>query len=74
MVRRIEIIDEAIKNIPSGFRNKYPEISWKSVAGMRDKLMHHYFGVDLEKVWKTIIDDIPRLKEEIKEILKREPR
>jgi uncharacterized protein with HEPN domain len=49
--RSIEIIGEAVKNIPLEIRNKYPLIDWKDMAGMRDKLIHHYFGIDHEIVW-----------------------
>ncbi len=69
IIRRLEIIGEATKNIPSSFREKYPNIEWQKIAGLRDKLIHHYFGVDLELVWKVIKDDLPILKQNIKEIL-----
>lgn len=65
VIRRIEIIGEAVKNLPKSFTDKYPEIPWAKIAGMRDKLMHHYFGVDLILVWKTIKEDIPLLKNQI---------
>ena len=71
-IRRIEVIGEAVKNLPMDFREKYNNLPWKEIAGMRDKLMHHYFGVDLEKVWKTVKDDIPLLKEQVEDILKQE--
>jgi len=70
IIRQIEIIGEAVKNLPLEFKEKYPKIPWKDIAGMRDKLLHHYFGVDLEKVWVTLEGDIPKLKEEIISILK----
>ena len=69
-IRRLEIIGEAVKNIPTSFREKYPEIPWANIAGMRDKLMHHYFGVDLSAVWKVIKDDMFILKNEIIKIKK----
>lgn len=65
VIRQIEIIGEAVKNIPDYFRNKHPDIPWKDIAGMRDKLMHHYFGVNLDTVWKVIQEDIPDLKTKI---------
>ena len=58
VVRQIEIIGEAVKNLPEDFRNKHKDVPWKDIAGMRDKLMHHYFGVNLEIVWKTTKEDI----------------
>lgn len=68
VVRSIEIIGEAVKNLPVEFRNKYANIPWSKIAGMRDKLMHHYFGVNLNTVWKVIKEDLPNLKEKILKI------
>ena len=69
-IRRIEIIGEAVRNLPDSFKKEYSNIEWREIIGMRDKLIHNYFGVDLEKVWKVVEDEIPKLKKEIKEILK----
>ena len=68
IIRQIEIIGEAVKNLPNSFREKYPKVPWKGIAGMRDKLMHHYFGVDLKAVWKVVKEDLPDLKKEILKI------
>lgn len=56
VMRRIEIIGEVVKNLPNDFRKQYPEIEWKKQAGMRDVLIHEYFGVDLNLVWQTAQD------------------
>jgi uncharacterized protein with HEPN domain len=68
-IRQIEIIGEAIKNLPDEFKEKYPEIRWRGIAGMRDKIIHHYFGIDVIKIWEVIEKDIPKLKEQINKIL-----
>ena len=70
VVRAIEIIGEAIKNIPASVKSKHKEIPWRDAADMRNKLIHEYFGVNLKVVWKTIKEDIPDLKEKISKILK----
>jgi len=62
VIRRIEIIGEAVKNIPSEVKDKYSEIPWKKIAAMRDILIHEYFGIDLELTWAVVIKDIPELK------------
>lgn len=68
--RNFEIIGEAVKNLSEDFRNQYPNIPFKQVAGMRDKLIHDYFGVDYEILWKTIQDKLPQFKSEIDELIK----
>ncbi len=65
VIRRIEIIGEAIKNVPNIFKEKYPQIPWKQITGMRDILIHQYFGVDLNLTWEVIIKELPKLKKEI---------
>ncbi|MDD3014574.1 MAG: DUF86 domain-containing protein [Candidatus Gastranaerophilales bacterium] len=67
--RNFEIIGEAVKNLPDEFKNKYPEIPFKQIAGMRDKLIHDYFGVDYEIVWKTIKTKLPEFRENIQELV-----
>ncbi|MBI2665832.1 DUF86 domain-containing protein [Candidatus Woesearchaeota archaeon] len=69
-VRRLEIIGEAVKNLPPSFREKYTEIAWKDFAGLRDKLIHQYFGVNLNTVWHIVLEDLPRLKKVIEISLK----
>ena len=67
--RRLEIIGEATKLLSKDLRNKFSEIPWKDIAGMRDKLIHGYFIVDLDEVWSTSMRDIPKLRKNIKKII-----
>lgn len=67
-IRRLEVIGEAVKNLPLSLRDKYPEVHWKGVAGFRDVLTHGYFKIDLNLVWKIIKDDLPVLKKQILQI------
>lgn len=67
--RMLTIIGEAAKNISPQLRKEYPEIPWKATAGMRDKIMHHYFGVDYEAVFETVRSDVPVLKQGVMAIL-----
>jgi len=68
VVRRLEIIGEAVKNIDEDFRNKYPEIPWKRIAGLRDIIAHEYFGVKLERIWAVVRKDISDLKKKMSRI------
>ncbi|MBU8902821.1 MAG: DUF86 domain-containing protein [Victivallales bacterium] len=68
--RSFEIIGEASKNIPQNIKNMYPKVEWKAMARMRDRLIHHYFGVDYELVWDIIKENIPVFKEQLEKILK----
>ena len=69
-IRRIEIIGEAVKNISKSLKDKHQEIKWKEIAGTRDKMIHHYFGVDLNIVWDIIKINLPDLKNKILKIKK----
>ncbi len=70
IVREIEIIGEAVKNMSESLKNKHPEIEWKEIVGTRDKMIHHYFGVDLNIVWDIIKINLPDLKDKILNIKK----
>jgi len=68
--RSIEVIGEAVKQLPDSLRQQYPVIEWRAIAGMRDRLIHHYFGVDYDLVWDVVINKIPVLDAEIRRMLK----
>ena len=68
IIRCLEIIGEATKNIPNSFRENYPEISWKKIAGLRDIIIHAYFEIDLDITWEIITKDLPILKTQILKI------
>jgi len=69
VIRAFEVIGEATKNLSRDLRKRNPQVPWKTIAGMRDKLIHQYFGVNLDVVWTAVQDRIPQLKREIKTIL-----
>jgi uncharacterized protein with HEPN domain len=69
IIRNLEIIGEAIRNIPKEVKDKYPEVEWREAVGFRNILIHNYFGVDLEAIWDTINNDIPIFKEKILKVL-----
>ena len=68
VVRRLEIIGEASKNIPLRIKNQNEEIPWKKIVGLRNVITHEYFGVNLERVWNIVKDDLPEFKKQIKKI------
>ncbi len=69
VIRSLEIIGEASKKLSSDFRNLYPHLDWKEMADSRDKLIHHYFGIDYEIVWDIITNELPDLQNEINRII-----
>jgi uncharacterized protein with HEPN domain len=68
-VRSLEIVGEAAKKVPDEFRAKYPTVEWRAMAGMRDRLIHDYFGVDYELVWDVVQNRIPALRKQVASML-----
>lgn len=68
-IRTLEVLGEACKEVSSDVKAQFPEIPWKRIAGQRDKLIHHYFGVNINIVWETIAFDLPSLESKIKQAL-----
>jgi uncharacterized protein with HEPN domain len=69
VIRNLEIIGEATKNISNEFRSKHPEMPWRAMAGMRDVLIHNYMGVDLNIVWNTVERELPKIERSLREFL-----
>lgn len=67
--RSLEVIGEAAKQVPEEYRQTHPEVDWKGMAGLRDRLIHHYFGVDYEIVWDVVKNEVPKLKEQLGKLL-----
>src|SRR2546421_11312668 len=68
VIRNIEIIGEAVKNLSAPLRVSHPDVPWKDIARMRDKLIHHYLGVKLQMVWRAVVDDVPALLKRVESI------
>lgn len=70
VIRRLEVLGEAIRNLPEEFLDKYPEIPWRDIVDFRNVLIHEYFDVNVERVWRTIVEDIPDFKIKVEKIRK----
>ena len=71
VVRNLEIVGEAVRNMPNNIISTHPEIPWEKIIGMRNKVIHEYFGVDEEIVWKTIREDMPVFRSQIARVLEK---
>jgi len=72
VIHNLEIIGEATKNLSKELRERHPHVPWKGMAGVRDRLIHHYFGVNLDIVWQIVTDELPKVSSELKSILREE--
>ena len=72
VIRQFEVVGEATKTLSADFRGRHGALPWKDLTGFRDKLIHQYFGVDLATVWRSVVDDVPLLLEELKIIAEKE--
>ena len=70
VIRKFEVMGEAAKALPEAIRQQYPQVPWKEMAGMRDRLIHFYFGVDVPLVWETIRRRLPELRRQMQQVLK----
>lgn len=68
VMRRLEIIGEAVKNLPASFCEKHPDVPWPKIAGLRDVLIHGYFGLHIKRIWKVVKEDLPELKRKLEKI------
>ena len=71
VLRALEIIGEATKNVSKEMKATHPEVNWSDIAGMRDRLIHQYFGVNLDLVWATVKKDLPELENQVSEMLRK---
>jgi uncharacterized protein with HEPN domain len=71
-VRSLEVIGEATKHLPPHIRQKYPDVDWREMAGMRDQLIHGYINIDHEIVWNVVVNDIPALRRQLQQIIENE--
>ena len=73
VIRNFEVIGEAARQLPSSLKENYPKVDWVSIIGMRNRMIHHYFGVDLEVMWDAVKTEVPQLRLNILQILTNQP-
>lgn len=69
VVRNLEVIGEAIKQVPDDVRSKHADVEWKKIAGLRDILVHQYFGIDVEIIWDIVQNKLPALEAQIRKVI-----
>lgn len=69
IIRALEVIGEAARQIPKNFRERHPDLPWQGMTGMRDILIHAYFGVDVNVIWRTVKEELPRLSQRVRQLL-----
>lgn len=74
VVRALEIVGEATKRLPHAVRDRYPDVPWRAMAGIRDKLIHDYVSVNMEVIWRTVMEDLPALLPMLQRVLDDQPR
>ena len=72
ILRRLEVIGEATNHLPESFRNEHPQIPWRKISGMRNVLIHEYFGVNLHRVWLTVAKDLPLFQRQLSKVVPNE--
>jgi uncharacterized protein with HEPN domain len=68
VVRNLEIVGEAARQLPEDFVSRYPEVPWRQITGLRNRIVHEYFGLDLELIWQVVLHDLPQLKDQLEGI------
>jgi uncharacterized protein with HEPN domain len=71
VIRNLEVIGEVVKSLSEEMRSHHPDVPWKQIAGMRDVLIHNYFGVKLEAIWRVVVDHLPQLKAKVVQLLEK---
>ena len=74
VVRNLEVIGEAVKRVPDSIRENYPSVAWRKIAGLRDRLIHAYFDIDIEIIWDIVQSELPILKSQIQQIVSEQRR
>lgn len=69
VVRNLEVIGEAVKRVPNPIRENYPSVAWRKIAGLRDRLIHAYFDIDINIIWDVVQSELPILKSEVQRII-----